>query len=100
MLLAAILAMVLVVAVPAVAQVANTGDTHNSLGIIGSPGDDSAGITGGSDTSKDACHDEIVDRLASELEITMEEAEELLDLVREFADAEEFDALVEEFCDQ
>ena len=99
MLLAAILAMVLVVAVPAVAQVANTGDTQNSLGIISDPGGDSAG-TGGSDTSEDGCHDEIVDRLASELEITTEEAEELLELVREFADAEEFDALVEDFCNQ
>ncbi len=30
----------------------------------------------------------------------MEEAEELLELAREFVDAEEFDAFVEELCDQ
>lgn len=37
--------------------------------------------------------------MASELGISEEEAEELLDLVRESMDTEEFDALFGEFCD-
>lgn len=99
MLLAAMLAMVLVVAVPAVAQVVNTGDTQNSLGFIsyGPAGDDVGSRDGISD--EDACHDRVVERLTGELGISEEEAEELLDLVRESVDNEEFDALFGEFCD-
>jgi hypothetical protein len=99
MLLAAMLVMVMVVAVPAVAQVANTGDTQNSLGIVGyDPADDvesGDGISG-----EDACRDRVVERLAGELGISEDEAEELLDLVREFVDAEEFDAFFGELCDR
>ena len=100
MLLAAMLAMVLVVAVPAVAQVANTGDAQNSLGIVsyGLPGDDVG--TGDGILGEDACHDHVVERLAGELGISEEEAEELLDLVREFVDAEEFEAFFGELCDR
>ena len=99
MLLAAMLAMVLVAAVPAVAQVANTGDTQNSLGIIsyGPAGDDIG--SGDGVSGEDACRDRVVERLAGELGISEEEAEELLDLVRESVDTEEFDALFGEFCD-
>jgi len=100
MLLAAMLAMVLVVAVPAVAQVANTGDAQNSLGIISN---DSAGdgIGIGDDVSgEDACRDQVVERLAGELGISEKEVEELLDLVREFGNAEEFDALFGELCER
>lgn len=98
MLLAAMLAMVLVVAVPAVAQVVNTGDTQNSLGIIsyGPAGDDVGSMDGIS--GEDACHDRVVERLTGELGISEEEAEELMDLVRESVDNEEFDALFGEFC--
>lgn len=97
MLLAAMLAMVLVIAVPAVAQVANTGDTQNSLGIVSY---DSAGDLGSGDgiSGEDACRDRVVERLAGELGISEDEAEELLDLVRELVEAEEFDAFFEEFC--
>ncbi|MCA1716926.1 MAG: hypothetical protein LC781_08785 [Actinobacteria bacterium] len=100
MLLAAMLAMVLVVTVPAVAQVANTGEAQNSLGIVsyGPAGDDVGTGDGGS--SEDACRDRVVERLAGELGISEEEAEELLDLVREFVDAEEFDAFFGELCDR
>lgn len=100
MLLAAMLAMVLVVAVPAVAQVANTREAQNSQGIISyGPAGDDAG-TGGGVSDEDACRDQIIERLADELGISTEEAEELLEFAREFVDAEEFDAFVEELCDQ
>ncbi len=100
MLLAAMLAMVLVVAVPAVAQVANTGDVQNSLGIVGyAPAGEDVG-SGDGVSGEDACHDRVVERLAGELGISEEEAEELLDLVREIADAEEFDAFFGELCDR
>ena len=100
MLLAAMLAMVLVVAVPAVAQVANTGDAQNSLGIVSyRPAGDDVGA-GDEISGEDACRDRVVERLAGELGISEEEAEELLDLVREFADAEEFDALFGELCER
>jgi hypothetical protein len=76
MLLAAMLAMVLVVAVPAVAQVANTGDAQNSLGIVsyGPAGDD---VGAGNEISgEDVCRGRVVERLAGELGISEEEAEE------------------------
>jgi hypothetical protein len=100
MLLAAMLAMVLVVAVPAVAQVANTGEAQNSLGIVsyGPAGDDVGSGDGAS--GEDACRDRVVERLADEFGISEEEAEELLDLAREFVDAEEFDAFFGELCDR
>ena len=99
MLLAAMLAMVLVVAVPTVAQVVNTGDTQNSLGIIsyGPAGGDIGSRDGVS--GEDACHDRVVERLAGDLGSSEEEAEELLDFVRESVDTEDFDALFGEFCD-
>ena len=39
-----------------------------------------------------------MDRLVAEFGITAEEAEELLELVREFSSDEELDALVEDLC--
>ena len=100
MLLAVTLAMVLVVAVPAVAQVANTGDTQNSLGISSyDPASDEVG-TGDNILGENACRDRVVERLAGELRISEEEAEELLDLVRELAAAEEFDAWFGELCER
>ena len=100
MLLAAMLAMVLIVAVPAVAQVANTGDAQNSLGVVSyDPAGDNVG-TGDDVSGEDAWRDRVVARLADELGISEEEAEELLDLVREFADADEFDAFFGELCER
>ena len=99
MLLAAMLAMLLVVTVPAVAQVANTGDAQNSLGIVSyDSAGDGVGI-GANVLSEDACRDRVVEPLAGELGTSEEKAEELLDLVREFADAEEFDTLFGALCD-
>ena len=100
LLLAAMLAMALVVAVPAVAQVANTGDAQNSLGIVSynSAGDDVG--TGDGVSGEDACHEHVVERLAGEIGMSEEEAEELLDLIREFVDAEEFEAFFGELCDR
>ena len=91
--------MVLVVAVPAVAQAANTGDAQNLLGIVsyGAAGDDVGSEDGVS--GEDACYDRVVERLAIELGISEEEAEELLEFVRESVDTEEFDALFGELCD-
>ena len=101
MLPAAMLAMVLVVAVPAVAQVANTGDAQNSQGIISyGPAGDEVGTEGGVSNEEYACRDQAIERLADELGISTEEAEELLELAREFVDTEEFDAFVEELCEQ
>lgn len=100
MLLAAMLAMVLVVAVPAVAQVTNTGEAQNSQWIIsyGPAGDE--GGTGGGVSDEDTCRDQAIERLADDLGISTEEAEELLELSRELVDAEELGAFVEELCDQ
>lgn len=81
-------------------EVANTGDAQNSLGIVsyGPAGDD---VGAGNEISvEDVCRDRVIERLAGELGISEEEAEELLDLVREFADAEEFDALFGELCER
>ncbi len=100
MLLAAMLAMVLVVAVPAMAQVANTGDAQNSLGIVSyDPAGDDVG-TGDGVLGEDACYEHVIERLAGELGISEEEAEELLDLVRESVNAEEFQAFFGELCDR
>jgi len=89
------LAMPLVVTVPAMAHVANTGDVQNSLGIFGyDPAGDNVG-TGDGVSGEDVCHEQVVERLVSEVSISKEQAEELLDLVRESAGAEEFEAFSE-----
>ena len=113
MLLAAMLAMVLAVAVPVAAQV-NTGNSQNRMEFFGvnptnegveveDSGSDGLSIedAGGEDglSTEDACLDQVVERLADELQVSEEEAEELIELVRDFMSEEEFETLIGGACD-
>ena len=58
------------------------------------------GSGSGVSDEEDVCHAQAIEQLADDLGISMEEAEELLEIMRDLVDTEEFDAFVEGLCDQ
>ena len=98
-LFATMLATVLAVSIPAVAQMGNTGNFTNQQGFV-SDNPTSVEVVGTEDgalSGENACRDQIVDTLVSELGMTPEEIVEILEYL-EAEYPEEFNAWVEGFC--